>query len=173
MIAFFTIIFCTITFFIKIIIFCSTLVTLNFNVNAKTIEKFALNSFNWIGVAFYSSLISIFLSLSFLLFKKPRKDIIANLPNFRKNIKLFFINELVVFGGNIAGTYALSFLAVIELKAINSSQSFFVLLYSFLLSQLFGIKFKEKSDTKSIIKKIFCFCIIIIGIILITHNELK
>lgn len=134
---------------------------------SSVVEKQALNSFDWVGVAFYSSVVSILISFIFILFRKNRNDIIESFPKFKKNFHLFFFDELFTFIGNIAGTYALSHLAVIQIKAINSSQPFFVLLYSFLLSLLFNIKFKEKYDKKSLIKKIFCFCAIILGIIMV------
>lgn len=134
---------------------------------SSVVEKQALNSFDWVGVAFYSSVVSILISFIFILFRKNRNDIIESFPKFKKNFHLFFFDELFTFIGNIAGTYALSHLAVIQIKAINSSQPFFVLLYSFLLSLLFNIKFKEKYDKKSLIKKIICFCAIILGIIMV------
>ncbi|HNY25600.1 MAG TPA: EamA family transporter [Alphaproteobacteria bacterium] len=149
------------------IAFFLMLITVSMLSMSSVVEKQALNSFNWVGFAFYSSVMSILISLSFFLFKKNRMDIIENFPNFKKSFHLFFFDELFTFIGNIAGTYALSHLAVIQIKAINSSQPFFVLLYSFLLSVIFNIKLKEKYDKKSIIKKLICFCAIVFGILLV------
>lgn len=138
---------------------------------SSVIEKLALNSFDWLGVAFYSSIVSILVSFSLIFFNKNRKDIIKNIPNFKKNFYFFFFNELFTFAGNIAGTYSLSYLHVIQNKAINSSQPFFVLFYSFFISLIFNIKLKEKYDRKTIVKKLICFCAIIVGIIMVIKTN--
>lgn len=138
---------------------------------SSVIEKLALNSFDWLGVAFYSSIVSILASFSLIFFNKNRKDIIKNIPNFKKNFYFFFFNELFTFAGNIAGTYSLSYLHVIQNKAINSSQPFFVLFYSFFISLIFNIKLKEKYDRKTIVKKLICFCAIIVGIIMVIKTN--
>lgn len=138
---------------------------------SSIVEKQALNSFNWVGFIFYSAIVSILISLSFILFKKNREDIFANIKNFKKTFHLFFFDEMFTFAGNIAGAYALSHLAVIQNKAISSSQPFFVLFYTFMLGRLFSIKFKEKYDKKTIIKKLICFCAIIVGIIMVVKTN--
>lgn len=129
--------------------------------------KKVLNEIDWVTAAFWCAVITNSLCLGFVLFPTARKGIRADFSIYRKKIKLFLVMELFDQLGHLPGKFALSFLPVVVLKAINATQPLFVLLYGIILYYLFGDRFKENVTRSEIIKKLVCFIIIVIGVVLV------
>ncbi len=131
------------------------------------LTKYILNEdSSWINMAFYPSLISGFIPLSFLLFKSYRKDIVRNFPPYLQRFKLFTLNEFLGFLSMIAGVYAMSGLSPVVTTAVEATQPMFMLAISFLLCKRFGFCLSEKITPQIMVKKIFCFVLIVLGVLL-------
>ena len=122
---------------------------------------------NWVNLIFYSCIISGLLPFSFLFVSSWRKDILKNFPPYKKHFKLFSINELICFLGSVCGVYALSGLSPVVTTSIAATQPMFMLAMSFILFKRFGIPLNEKISPPQMMKKMFCFILIILGVVLV------
>ncbi|MBQ9731875.1 MAG: EamA family transporter [Alphaproteobacteria bacterium] len=135
------------------------------------LEKYILEKdINWINVTIYPNLISGFLPLAFLFVKKWRKDIFRNFPPYLTKFKLFAINEFLCFLGLICTVYALSGISAVVNSAIAAMQPIFMLMISYCLLKRFGIPINEKISLQIMEKKLFCFVLIVLGVILVVNN---
>ncbi len=133
----------------------------------RVLEKYTLNiDDNWINLVIYTSLLSGFMPLSFLLVKKWRHDIGKNFPPYLQKFKIFAINEFICFLGTSIGIYALSGLSPVVTTAVGSTQPIFMLLLSIFLYKYFGLSVMEKISYQVMVKKLFCFVLIILGVML-------
>ncbi len=122
---------------------------------------------NWINMIVYPCFISGMLPFIFLLFKKSRKDIIRNFPPYLQKFKIFALNELLCFLGMVCSIYGLSVLSPVVSSGISSLQPIFLLAACYFLSTCYCFTFKEKITPKILMKKMFCFILIILGVILV------
>lgn len=129
--------------------------------------KKVLNEIDWVTAAFWCAIITNSLCLSFIILPKLRRGIIADFSVYRKKIKLFLVMELFDQLGHLPGKFALSLLPVVVLKAINATQPLFVLLYGIILYYCFGDRFKENVSRREVIKKLLCFVMIILGVVMV------
>ena len=126
--------------------------------------KFALAGLDWVTVITWSS---VFTSLfAFALFVVKRKEILLQLPKFKKKVHLFVLEEIITFGGSVAGIFAMSIAPVTLVVGVWSLQPIFILAYALLFSRMMPNVFKEKVDRKSVLKKVLLFGLVIIGGIL-------
>ena len=133
------------------------------------LEKYVLsNDVNWINVTIYPNLISGFMPFSFFLVAKWRKDIVRNFPPYLHKFKFFAINEFLCFLGLVCTVYALSGVSAVVNAAIVAMQPIFMLVMSYFLLKRFGIPLNEKISLQVLEKKLFCFVLIILGVILVT-----
>ncbi len=77
------------------------------------------------------------------------------------------MEEGFTFAGSAAMTYAISLTAVSLVGAIGAFQPLFVLLYAVLLGKYFPQAFKEDLDGKNIIKKVWLFLLMVVGVVLV------
>lgn len=135
------------------------------------LEKYILEQqTNWINVAIYPNLISGFIPLSFLFIKKLRKDITRNFPPYLSKFKFFIANEFLCFLGMICTVFALSGISAVVNSSICATQPIFMLLMSYFLLKRYNIPLNEKLSLQIIEKKIFCFILIVLGVILVVNN---
>jgi len=113
-------------------------------------------------------IMSLFLVFLFLLPKSLRKDIQTNISTFKKNIHIFFTEELFTFLAFVAEGYAIHIAPVSLVKGITIFTPFFILLYSNLFGKRFPNTFKEEKNIRSNIKKILLFTSLSVGVFLIT-----
>lgn len=133
------------------------------------LEKYALNyDENWVNVVVYPRVITGIIPLFFLLRYKSRKDVVKDFPPYKHKFKMFIIIELLDFLSGIAGIYALTAYSPVVTTAINSIEPICVLAISFLLFYYFKIGLSEKISPQVLLKKLFCFVLIILGVILVT-----
>ena len=99
-----------------------------------------------------------------LFFRPMRQDIIKNFPKYKANFSKFCFIEVFDQLGNLMPVFALSIIPVLVETSISSTQPIFVIVYGYILSRLFGDRFKEKLSRKEIIKKFVCFVFIGIGV---------
>lgn len=129
-----------------------------------TLYKRMLQESDWISAAFWCSVLTFVLRWSILFFKPMRQDIIQNFSKYKSNFSKFCFIEIFDQLGNLGPIFALSILPVLVEAGINSTQPVFVAIYCFILSKLFGNKFKENLSRRELIKKIVCFIFIGIGV---------
>ena len=122
---------------------------------------------NWINTIVYPCLVTGILPFIFLTMKKSRKDILRNFPPYLEKFKIFALIELLAFLASVSSIYGLSALSPVVSTAINSLEPIFLLSFCCLLSCCFACKFKEKITPNIIMKKMFCFVLIIFGVILV------
>lgn len=140
-------------------------------INSMTcvLEKYALNvDGNWINLAIYPGVIAGFMPFAFLVVKKWRKDIARNFPPYKNKLKFFVLIEFVSFVGLMASIYSLVGLSPVVTTAISSTEPMFVLALSYLLCKCFKACLSEKISARVMMKKMFCFVLIVLGVILVT-----
>lgn len=129
--------------------------------------KYILESIDWISAIFYSAVFSTIVTLTFLIKRNYRQDIVCNGKPYFSRFKLFASNEVVNQLGTISSVYAMSFLPVVVIEGINATQSIFVLTFGIILNYLFGNKFRENISKEHVLKKFISFIFVVIGVILV------
>lgn len=122
---------------------------------------------NWINMVVYPCLVSGVLPFIFLFFKKARKDIARNFPPYLKKFKIFAFNELLCYLGMVCSIYGLSALSPVVSSGISSLQPIYLLATCYFLSTCYSFVLKEKITRQVMMKKLFCFVLIILGVILV------
>lgn len=122
---------------------------------------------NWVNHILYPNIISAMLPFTFLLIKKYRTDIIKNFLPYRSKFKIFALDNFWCFLGEICSIYGLAQISPVVSSAIGGLSPIFLLLLSYIALRLYGIQIKEKIDRQILQKKIFCFILIILGMILV------
>ncbi|MCX6780535.1 MAG: EamA family transporter [Candidatus Magasanikbacteria bacterium] len=143
-------------------IICSLLLSIE-----AVLYKYAFTDVSWATGFIWPTFISFIIVFLLLIIPRYRRDVVAHIPVFKNNFKLFALEELITFGGSIGATYSISQISVTMQNSISSFQPAFVLLYAVLLKRLFPKIFKEQIDQRAIIIKIFLFIIMLLGVILI------
>ena len=129
--------------------------------------KYAVDNLDWVTAVFYTLVLSTLMSCAFLLFGKTRQDIVSAFPTYRRNFHYFLLNEIVYQGGELPSLFALSVLPVVAVEGIGATQPIFVLLFGMALHRVYGKRFKENFHAEHIYKKLLCFGLIALGVILI------
>ncbi len=137
---------------------------------SSVLSKYSLQNVDFVTVVFWISIFATSISLSLLLLPQYRIDIISTFPRYKKRIKLFLSNEILNQAGTLAATISLTYLPVLTVKSIGSSQSIFTLSLNFVLYKIFGNRFKENLTRHDVIKKLISFSVIIIGIYMVLSN---
>jgi len=128
--------------------------------------KKVLQDTNWTSAAFWCFFIAFVVRLAMILFKTMRQDIVADFPRYKANFGKFCLISVTDQLGTLAPIYALSIIPVLVETSISATQPIFVVIYGFILAKLFGDRFKENLNRKDIIRKLICFTIIGIGVVL-------
>jgi drug/metabolite transporter (DMT)-like permease len=122
---------------------------------------------NWVNMLLYPSIFSGILPFILLAFSSCRRDIIKRFPHYKQRIPFFALNEFLCFLGLACSTYGLSKLSPVVSSSISSTQPIFLLGFSGLFYYLFHLKLYEKITTRILLKKLFFFVLIILGVILV------
>ncbi len=122
---------------------------------------------NWVNLVFYPNLISGILPLGLLFITKYRKDIVKHFPPYLHKCPLFALNEFMYFWAVTTETYGVSKLSPVISAAIERMEPIFLLAISGFLLYAFNIKLKEKITARILLKKLFCFVLMILGVILV------
>ncbi len=143
-------------------ILCTLIIALE-----AVIYKYVFTLMSW-GTGFtWATLFSSLFALPLIFIAKTRGDIISQIKTFRANFRLFAFEEFLTFGGSAASTFAISLTSVTIVSAISSFQPVVVLLYALIFGRFFPQVFKEDIATKSLIKKIILFVVMVLGVIII------
>lgn len=133
------------------------------------LEKYALNvDSGWINLAVYPNLISGIMPFAFLLVGSWRRDIVKNFPPYLHQFKVFAFNEFLCFLGMVCTVYGLSGISAVVSTSIAATQPIFMLAISYWLLKFRDIPLNEKISQQMLHKKIFCFALIVLGVILVT-----
>jgi drug/metabolite transporter (DMT)-like permease len=122
---------------------------------------------SWGSVVTASTIFDIFISGVVMLTVNPLWEIALDFQKIRGNLKLFFLQQGLEWGGNASGSFAVSVLPATVARGIVSTQPFFVLVYALLFGRAFPHMFKELVDGRELVKKSILFGVIIIGTILV------
>ena len=120
----------------------------------------------WVNTIIYPNLISGVMVFLFLLVKDFRPDICKHLHPYMKRFPLFLANEFVYFWAILTSIYALSKLSPVISAVIEATEPIFLLFLVWLLQPFYHFQFKELNV--SFVKKMFCFSLMILGIIFIS-----
>lgn len=130
------------------------------------LSKKVLTEISFSNFVFFSSILTFLIFGLALFLKKPRKDIVSSFNILKSHKYLFLSTEFFSIIAWISTMFALSIIPATVSAAIGSSQPIFALLFGIVLYHIFGNKFKEDISKKDVVKKILCFIMIAIGIML-------
>ncbi len=122
---------------------------------------------NWINTVVYPCIISGSIPFIFLLFPRMRKNIFNNFVSYKNKFKIFALNEFLCFILMCCLIFGLSALSPVASAGISALQPIFVMMICYFLSVLYNFTFKEKITIRTMLKKFFCFVLIILGVILV------
>jgi drug/metabolite transporter (DMT)-like permease len=132
------------------------------------LEKYILvNDSNWFNLVVYSSVASAIAALFMLFPKRTRQDIAKSAPLFRKYAWILIISGALSFLGNASGILALSELPVLVKTGLSATEPLFILLFGILAGHFFHKYVKESVNQKDLRKKILCYVLLVIGLILL------
>lgn len=135
------------------------------------LEKYALiEDENWINMVIYPSILSGIIPFSFLFVKKWRKDIIKNFPPYYNKFKIFAVNEFICYLELVTEIYGISGLSPVVSSAIGAMLPMFMLGFCYIGLKKFNIPLNEKITRQQLIKKIFCFVLILLGVVLVVNH---
>ena len=135
------------------------------------LEKYVLiDDGNWVNMAVYPCLISGFIPLFFLMRPKWRKDIVKNFPPYLNKFKIFAINQFICFLEIMAQVYGMSGLSPVVSSSIGAMEPIFLLGFCYFMLKKFNIPLNEKISRQLLMKKLFCFVLIILGVILVVNE---
>ncbi len=135
------------------------------------LEKYVLiTDDNWINMVIYPNILSGLIPFSFLFIPKWRKDIIKNFPPYYDKFKFFIVNEFMFFAAFLAQVYGLSGLSPVVSAAIGGTTPIFLLAFCYIGLKKFGIPLNEKITRQQLVKKIFCFVLILLGVVLVVNQ---
>ncbi|MBP5343526.1 MAG: EamA family transporter [Alphaproteobacteria bacterium] len=123
---------------------------------------------NFINVLVYPNLISGLIPFTFLLSVRNKYAIKRKFPIYKKQFKFFVIIEFLTAIAIATSTIALSKLSPVICTAIEATEPLFVLVIALLINSTGCFHFHEKT---SVFKKITCFLLIILGIILTCFSK--
>ncbi len=129
---------------------------------------------NWSTAIGGQLLISGILGCAFFLINPTtRKEIRSEREHFSKgsSIKYFFIEESFTFLAVGAEAFAISVAPLSVVKGIGMSIPIFILFYTLILKKYKPDIFREDTGRNAVIKKVFIFTLIIVGLILVGINE--
>lgn len=141
---------------------CSVLLSIE-----AVLYKYIFNDTNWSTGFVWPVIFSFVLVVFLLLIPSYRRDVFTHISVFRKNFRLFALEEFLTFGGVAASTYVVSFIPVTLEQSIGSFQPIFILAYALLFKRFFPNVFREEINTQSLIKKGFLFLLMIVGVLLV------
>lgn len=134
------------------------------------LEKYVLNEDgNWVNMAVYTNVFSGIIPFVLLLNKKCFNNIKKNFKPYITKFKYFAVNEFFCFLGGACAIYGLSGLSPVVSVSIGATMPIFLLIMSYLISKYFLVQLKEKLSIRILMKKFFCFVLIILGVILVVR----
>ena len=134
---------------------------------SSVLNKYSVVNTDFVSVLFWVLLISASMSLTLLLVPPARRDIVCGFGKYKKKIRLFLANDVLMCLVGLANLLAMSSLPVLLVKSISSTQSIFTLITGFILWKFFNNKSNEDFSRGKVIKKLVSFVFIIIGIYLV------
>lgn len=135
------------------------------------LEKYVLiEDENWINMVIYPNIMSGLIPFSFLFVRKWRKDIIKNFPPYYNKFKVFALNEFICYFELLAQVYGMSGLSPVVSAAIGATMPMFMLGFCYIGLKKFNIPLNEKITKQQLVKKIFCFVLILLGVVLVVNH---
>ncbi len=127
---------------------------------------------NWSTAVGGQLLITCFLGcFIMLIIKKTRNQIISERKLFKRSSGIFLTEELFTGLGFAAETYAISMAPVSLVKGIGMSIPVFVLTLTLAVKRFNPGAFRENTKKNAVLRKVFIFGLIILGLVLIGINE--
>lgn len=128
--------------------------------------KVLLENTNWVSVAFWVMVTSFVAQFTMLFVRPLRQDIVKNFGTYRRKFGMFVLMECFDRLAAISLVFALALIPIIVDSGIQSVQPIFVAIYGIILAKLFGKRFHEDISRPIMIKKILCFIMISIGVMM-------
>lgn len=122
---------------------------------------------SWGTVVTILTVLEVLISAVIMFARQSLSSIAEDFRTIRANFKLFALQQVFEWGGNVASSYAISVLPATVARSIASTQSFFVLGYAVLLGKRFPEMFNEGTAKRELIRKGGLFALILAGVIII------
>ena len=142
---------------------CLTAIMLSFD---GAFCKALLEHTDWVSAAFWVAVISFVMQFMMIFYRPVRTDIVKNFGKYRRKFGMFLFVEFFDQIGSFSPIFALSLIPVLVNSGIESVQPIFVALYGLILARFFGKRFHEDISRGAMIKKIVCFVMIGVGVMM-------
>ena len=142
---------------------CFTAIILSFD---GAFYKALLEYTDWVSAAFWVSVLSFAIQFMMIFICPIRTDIVKNFGKYRRRFGTFVLMEFFDQVGSFSPIFALSLIPVLVNSGIDSVQPIFVALYGVILARFFGKRFHEDISKPAMIKKILCFVMIGVGVMM-------
>ncbi len=131
-----------------------------------TFYKALLENTDWVSVAFYVMATSFVGQFTMLFIPSVRQDIVKCFADYRHRFGMFLFMEIFDRLAAFSLVFALSLIPVLVDSGIQSVQPIFVAFYGVILAHFFDKRFREDISRPAMIKKILCFVMISIGVVM-------
>ena len=122
---------------------------------------------NWGSVIAILTFFEIGISGVIMLAANRLSEIAEDFRKIRENLKIFVLQQILSWGGNMGNSYGVSVLPVTVAQAVAGTQPLFVLGYALLFGKRFGKFFKELTGRRELTQKVLLFIAMIIGTVLV------
>lgn len=131
-----------------------------------TFYKALLEHTDWVSAAFWVAVISFVMQFMMIFIRTTRQDIVKSFGKYRRRFGTFVFMEFFDQLGAFSPIFALSLIPVVVESGIQSVQPIFVALYGLILAKVFGKRFHEDISRGVMIKKMLCFVMISVGVVM-------
>lgn len=127
--------------------------------------KYVLTDVDWVTSTTWIFISSALVILIVLPLKG--KEIVSFYPRFKKRVHWFSLRCLLGFTSIFTSIFVISLVPVTVARSVSATQPIFVLLYALLFGSYLPNIFKERTDWRSIAKKLPLFVLIIVSLTLV------
>ena len=122
---------------------------------------------NWGSVVAVITVFEIAISGCIMLLVNRMSAIVEDFRKIGRNFKLFVLQQVLDWGGNVSSSYGVSVLPVTIAQAIAGTQPMFVLAFAVVFRKRFEKFFNELTNRSELTKKIVLFAVMLVGTVLV------
>jgi len=131
------------------------------------LNKHIIGQIGWLNMTFYYRIGWVVAATLFFISAYGRKEVRSNWSAYKRNFKPFMLYAFFSNAAFFSQMFALGALPLAVKEGISSTQPFFVLAWAWIFARVGIGGAKEDMSAGSVVKKIICFTLMLIGVILL------